>query len=96
MIQREYSDVAPWNLSHALRRSLLSVPENQEVGLGKEFQLVRQDVLPIIVASDGRADSSELPSVAVGFLDPISGKRVGAYTSVTQEPLVIWATWSSQ
>jgi hypothetical protein len=90
LIQREYSDTAPWKLSHALRRSLLFLLELQGAGLRKEFRLLRQNVPPIIVASDGRADSSRLPSVSVGFLDPISGERVGAYASITQELLALW------
>jgi hypothetical protein len=90
LIQHEYSDTAPWKLSHILRRSLLFLPELQGAGLRKEFRLLRQNVPSIIVASDGRADSSRLPPVSVCFSDPISGERVGAYASVTQKLLSLW------
>ena len=88
--QRQYSDVAPWALSHNIRRSLDYLEFILELKPRRLIH-VSPDTNPlIVVASDARADGSGLPSGGYLLIDCGTGERVGGWCHFDDALLAMW------
>jgi len=91
LIQRQYSDRAPWALSKSLRKSLRYLYDLQSCNLHREVSLYRPNRKPIVIASDGRLDETAPPSIGVVLVDPEDGAREAVVGYV---PDVLVQKWS--
>ena len=90
LLQRQYVDTEPFTLSHALRRSLRYLLDTLQVLPQRRVRLCGDESLPIIIASDGRADESGPPSVGVVLFDPQTGRRCAVAARITGDLLRAW------
>ena len=76
LLQRQYSDTQPWDLSHALRRAFEYVLDTMEV-VRPRIVLLRGDTMPpLVIACDGRQDELSPPSIAALLFDPSNNHKV--------------------
>ena len=90
LLQRQYSDSEPFTLRNALRRSLQYLLDTLQVLPRRSIRLCPDEQCPIIVASDGRADESGLPSVGVVLFDPMTQRRCAVAARISPELLGVW------
>ena len=75
LLQRQYSDKAPFTLSRALRDSFQDFGDVPQLPFRRERLLWGRLRQPPIAASDGRLDESAPASLATLGIDPVSGQR---------------------
>ncbi len=88
LIQREFLDAPPWNLSLALMRSFEFHTSLLQMGADREMKLGRSSLAPIVVASDGMFDERLGGRIASLFAD--RDKRWGYCSALPQDLLDQW------
>ena len=86
--QRQYSDQAPWYVSHALRRAYSYHLMLARMNIRRVIELNPPEFLPLVIASDAQADTA--PTGGLLLWDPETDLRVGAWTSFDSEILRQW------
>ena len=90
LLQRQYSDTPPWNLSHTLRRALEYLLDTMMVVKPREVLLRRDPTPPLVIASDGRQDNTSPPSIAALLLDPSTGQKIAIAAVIGPELMKVW------
>jgi len=90
LLQRQYSDSPPWNLSHTLRRALEYLLDTMKVVRPRVVPLHSDPTPPLIIASDGRQDDTSPPSIAALLFDPATGQKVAIAAVIPPELLEAW------
>jgi hypothetical protein len=92
LLRRQYSDTAPFRLTPSLRAACQYFEQVLSLPLRRECRLWQSKQLPLVIASDGRLDSSAPASVATLVVDPESGSRRAWLAEI---PPALVRRWSS-
>ena len=90
LLQRQYSDSHPWNLSHTLRRALEYLMDTLRVIQPRSILLYDDPMPPLVIASDGRQDAQAPPSIACLLHDPSSTKKMAVAAVIDPDLMKVW------
>ena len=90
LLQRQYSDTHPWNLSHKLRRAFEYLLDTLMLVKPRTVHLHDEALPPLVIASDGRQDETSPPSVAAILFDPVNGLKVAIAAEISPELMTSW------
>ena len=90
LLQRQYSDRAPWNLSHTLRRAMEYLLDTMLVIQPRKILLYEDPVPALVIASDGRQDESSAPSIAALLFDPSTGRKLAVAAEIPPNLMKVW------
>ena len=86
----QYSDRAPWNLSHTLRRAMEYLLDTMLVIQPKKVPLYEDPVPALVIASDGRQDERSAPSIAALLFDPSTGRKMAIAAEIPPDLMKAW------
>ena len=92
LLQRQYSDTQPWNLSHTLKRAFGYLLDTMEVARPRTVLLHGDTLPPLVIAPDGRQCQDELspPSIAALLFDPGNNRKVAIAAETPPELMMTW------
>jgi hypothetical protein len=85
LVRRQYADSPPYRLTPEIAAALRYFEDVMALPLRREARLWARGSPPLIIASDGRLDSSAPASIATLIVDPASGTRVAFLAYVPAE-----------
>ena len=85
LVRRQYADSPPYRITPEIAAALRYFEEVMSLPLRREARLWARGSPPLIIASDGRLDSSAPASVATLIVDPVSGTRVAFLAYIPAE-----------
>ena len=88
--QRQYSDIPPWGLSHALVRAFEFIELILELRPRRIVNILPPRAPLVVVASDARADGAQLPTGGYLLIDCADGFRCAQYCTFSQRLLSSW------
>jgi hypothetical protein len=90
--ERQYLNVAPWTLSHTMRRAIEFYQAIFACCPKRTVLLQDRHSPPVIIASDAQVEPGTYPGGGYLVYDAASGKRYGAWCQFRDEELSILAT----
>ena len=90
LLQRQYSDIPPWNLSNSLRNALEYLLDTLYMVQPRKVLLWGDGLPPLVIASDGRQDDTKPPSIAALLYDPSTGQKAAVAATIPPQLLAEW------
>ena len=90
LLQRQYSDSAPWSLSNSLRRALEYLLDTLHIVQPRMVLLWSDGLPPLVIASDGRQNEQFPPSIAALLYDPSTGQKAAVAATISSQLLKEW------
>jgi hypothetical protein len=90
LLQRQYSDIPPWNLSNSLRNALKYLLDTLYMVQPRKVLLWGDGLPPLVIASDGRQDDTKPPSIAALLYDPSTGQKAAVAATIPPQLLAEW------
>ncbi len=94
LIRRQYADRPPFWITPELEAAFRYFEDVMRLPLRRECLLWARRQRPLIVASDGRLDSSAPASIATLIIDPESGTRLALLATIPDDLVERWSVKS--